>query len=129
MTQQKIKITKSTKETRDSFISHIKKAISESELTNDSFEFITSHNFVKKNAIILQKGTVQATIFHKAVYSSFDKSDYFFSEFWNNYKLLCLKISENLKFETDYFGEWAIQHFPTIRFQFLNNLSVFEFII
>ena len=127
MTQQKIKINKSTNETRDSFISHIKKAISESLLTNDNFELSTLHNSLKNNELILQKGTDQATIFHKIVYKSFDKSDYFSSEFWKNYKLLCLEILEKLKVETGYFGEWAIQRFPTIRFQFPNNLSVFEF--
>ncbi len=127
MTQQNIKITKSTSELRDSFISHIKKAISESVLKNESFELSNLHNFLINKEILLQKGTDQATIFHEAVYGSFDKSDYFSSEFWKNYKLLCFEILDKLKVETNYFGEWAIQRFPTIRFQFPNNLSVFEF--
>jgi len=127
MTQQNIKITKSSNEIRDAFSSHIKKAISESSLTKDNFEFSELHQLLTDKEILLQQGTDQATIFHKAVYSSFDKSDYFSSEFWKHYKFLCNEILNQLKIETDYFGEWAVQRFPTIRFQFPNNLSVFEF--
>ena len=38
-----------------------------------------------------------------------------------------LEIVDKLKIENSYFGEWAIQRYPTIRFQFPNNVSVFEF--
>ena len=41
--------------------------------------------------------------------------------------MLCLEIIDQLKNETSYFGEWAIQRYPTIRFHFPNNVSVFEF--
>ena len=40
---------------------------------------------------------------------------------------LSLEIVEILKNETGYLGEWAIQRYPTIRFQFPENVSVFEF--
>lgn len=45
MKQQNIKITMSYSGLRDSFISHKKKAISESVLKNESFELSNLHNF------------------------------------------------------------------------------------
>ena len=126
MTQQKIIYGKCSPKIRDSFSNHVKKAILKFNLENDDFELSNIHNLLKDNSL-LKKGTDQATILHKAVYSTFDDTNYFFSDFWFSYCEFCLKIVEKLKKETGFMGEWAIQRFPTIRFHFPNNVSVFEF--
>ena len=53
--------------------------------------------------------------------------NYFLSKFWLSYRSLCLEIVNKLKKETGYSKDWAIQRFPNFRFQFPNNISVFEF--
>lgn len=125
--KQKINLFKSTDNMRIAFINHIKHAILSNNLNIKDNNIDNLHNVLINKEVLLQKGTDQSTIFHEAVYSTFNSSDYFSSEFWQNYKKLCLEIVENLKNETGYFDEWAIQRFPTLRFQFPNNVSVFEF--
>ena len=126
MTQQKIYFGKSSKKIRESFISHIKKAIFSNELSrNDKLENL--HKSFPNHKKLLKKGTDQSTIFHRAIYSTFDDKNFFLTDFWKSYSELSLEIVEILKNETGYFGEWAIQRYPTIRFQFPENVSVFEF--
>ena len=127
MTQQNISKIKSSDTIRDSFISHFKKAFSSIYLIKENFELDDLHNLLVDEKNVLQKGTDQSTLFHKTIYSTFDHPSFFQSEFWKNYRLLSLSIVDKLKKETCYFGEWAIQRYPTIRFHFPNNISVFEF--
>ena len=127
MTQQNIKKIKSSDKIRDSFILHFKKAFSSLGLIKKNCELDDLHNLLVDEENLLQKGTDQSTVFHKAIYSTFDKPSFFQSEFWKNYRILCLEIVDKLKNETCFFGEWAIQRYPTIRFHFPNNVSVFEF--
>ena len=126
MTQQKIYFGKSSKKIKESFISHIKKAIYSTELSrNNKLENL--HESFPNHKKLLKKGTDQSTIFHRAIYSTFDDKNFFLTDFWKSYSELSLEIVEILKNETGYFGEWAIQRYPTIRFQFPENVSVFEF--
>ena len=127
MTQQNIHIIKSADKIRDSFISHFKRAFSSIGLIKENFELENLHNLIIDKKELLQKGTDQSTVFHKAIYSTFDQHCFLLSEFWQNYKVLSLEIVHKLKKETCYYGEWAIQRYPTIRFHFPNNVSVFEF--
>ncbi len=127
MTQQIIKIKKSSSYIKDTFISHIKEAISSYNLSNKEYELDNLHNILNNDIKTLQKGTDQSTLLHKAVYKTFDEPNYFLSKFWSSYKILCLEIVDKLKKETGYSKDWAIQRFPTFRFQFPNNISVFEF--
>ena len=127
MTQQNITISKTTDQIRESFVSHIIRAIYKSNLIKDNFELDDLHNASINAKKLLEKGTDQGTLFHKAIYSTFDQSNYFSTSFWQNYKIVCLEVLSKLKNETGYLGEWAIQRYPTIRIQFPNNLSVFEF--
>ena len=96
-------------------------------IVKKNFELEDIHEFLIDKKTLLKKGTDQSTIFHKAIYSTFDQPSFYTSEFWQNYRVLALEIVDKLKIETSYFGEWAIQRYPTIRFQFPNNVSVFEF--
>ncbi len=125
--RQNITIYKSSDEIRKSFILHLKEAIFKTNLTRDEFDLDNLHHIFINEKTLLKKGTDQATLFHKAIYSTFDQPNYFSTDFWNSYKLLCLEVVKKLKTETGYFGDWAIQRFPTIRVHFPNNLSVFEF--
>ena len=127
MTQQKIYYGESSKLIREAFISHIKNSI----ISNDQFKALLNlgdlHETFEEHQELLEKGTDQSTIFHKAIYSSFDDPNYCYSDFCIYYRKLSLEILVILKDQTGYKGEWAIQRFPTIRIQFPNNLSVFEF--
>ncbi len=127
MTQQKISLLKSSNIIRDSFINHIKKSISSIQLIQNDFSLEELHNTIKIDKKLLGKGTDQSTVLHKAFYSTFDQSNFFGSDFWESYKKLCLIIVHKLKRDTGFFGEWAIQRYPTIRFQFPENVSVYEF--
>ena len=127
MTKQNINIIKSSEKIKDSFISHFKKSFSSINLLKKNFELDDLHNLLADEKNLLQKGTDQSTVFHKAIYSTFDEPSFFLSEFWQSYRLLCLEVVDKLKKETCYFGDWAIQRYPTIRFHFPNNVSVFEF--
>lgn len=127
MTQQNIYYGESSKLIRESFISHIKNSIIKNNQSNSFFNLEDLHEIFEEHQELLQKGTDQSTIFHKAIYSSFDDPNYCFTEFYLNYTKLSLEVLVILKDQTGYKGEWAIQRFPTIRIQFPNNLSVFEF--
>ena len=127
MAQQNINIIKSSNKIKDSFIAHFKKSFSSIDLIRKNFELDDLHNLLVYDKNLLQKGTDQSTAFHKAIYSTFDQPSFFLSDFFHNYRILCLEIVDKLKKDTCYFGEWAIQRYPTIRFQFPNNVSVFEF--
>ena len=127
MTQQNIYYGESSKLIRESFISHIKNSIIKNNQSKSFFNLEDLHEIFEEHQELLQKGTDQSTIFHKAIYSSFDDPNYCFTEFYVNYRKLSLEVLVILKDQTGYKGEWAIQRFPTIRIQFPNNLSVFEF--
>ena len=127
MTQQKIYYGESSEVIRESFVSHIKNAIISNNLAKSLFNLDNLHETFEEHQILLEKGTDQATVFHKAIYSTFDDPKFFLSEFWIKYRKLTLEVLEALKKETGYRGEWAIQRFPTIRIQFPKNVSVFEF--
>ena len=114
MTKQNINIIKSSEKIKDSFISHFKKSFSSINLLKKNFELDDLHNLLADEKNLLQKGTDQSTAFHKAIYSTFDEPTFFLSEFFHNYRLLCLEIVDKLKIETCYFEEWAIQRYPTI---------------
>ena len=126
MTQQEISIFNSSHITRESFGSHIKNAIFQSSLEDNDYILDNLHRELIDNKRLIF-GTDQATLFHKAVYSTFDLPNFYSTKFWFYYKKLCLEIVDKLKNKTDYHGEWSIQRFPTFRFHFPNNLSVFEF--
>ena len=126
MTEQKISIFNSSHITRESFCSHIKNAIFQSSSKNNDYVLDHLHKKLIDNEKLIY-GTDQATLFHKAVYSTFDQSNFYSTKFWFYYKKLCLEIVDKLKNKTDYHGEWSIQRFPTFRFHFPNNVSVFEF--
>ena len=127
MTQQNIFYGQSTEIIRNAFISHIKKTILDENYQNSEFKLEDLHKLSAENEKLLKKGTDQGTLFHKAIYSTFDEPDHFFSDFWFSYRNLCLEIVEILKKNTGFFEEWAIQRYPTFRFHFPNNISVFEF--
>lgn len=127
MTQQEIFLYKSDDDSRDSFISHIEQAIFQKYHSLNKIKLDNLHNTDFYNKELLKQGTDQSTIFHKLVYSTFDEPSYFSSIFWKNYKKLSLDIIETLKKKTGYHEEWSVQRFPTIRFHFPNNISVFEF--
>lgn len=127
MTQQKIHFGKSSNEIREAFASHIKKAISSYNKSDNLLELENLHQIFEDHQILLKKGTDQSTIFHKAIYSTFDDKNFFSTQFWKSYRNLSLEILEKLKKDTGYYGEWAIQRYPTIRIQFPKNVSVFEF--
>lgn len=126
MTQQEISIFNSSHITRESFGSHIKNAIFQSSLKDNDYILDNLHRELIDNKRLIF-GSDQATLFHKAVYSTFDLPNFYSTKFWFYYKKLCLEIVDKLKNKTDYHGEWSIQRFPTFRFHFPNNLSVFEF--
>ena len=119
MTQQKIHFINSSNKIKDDFISHIKKAIFSDGTFSEECDLESLHDSYTYKDKLLEKGTDQSTLFHKNIYSSFDHPDFLSTNFWKSYKTLCLNILEKLKNETEYYGDWAIQRFPTFRFQFL----------
>ena len=127
MTQQKIYIGKSSGEVRDVFIKHIKDSIFGENSEINKLDLDNLHNNFKIGQGILKRGTDQSTIFHKAIYSSFDEPNFLNSQFWKYYTEFCLEVLNILKIQTGYNGNWCIQRFPTIRFHFPGNISVFEF--
>ena len=127
MTQQKIYYGESSEVIRESFVSHIKNAIISNNLAKLLLNLDNLHETFEEHQILLKKGTDQATVFHQAIYSTFDDPKFFLSDFWIKYRKLTLEVLEILKKETGYREEWAIQRFPTIRIQFPKNVSVFEF--
>ena len=127
MTQQNIYFGKSSDKIREAFTSHIKKALFSNVLSENLSRLEDLHEIFEDHQKLLMKGTDQSTIFHRKIYSTFDDPNYFLSEFWKSYRKLSLEIVNILKNQTGYFGEWAIQRYPTIRLQFPKNVSVFEF--
>ena len=69
--------------------------------------------------------TDQASLVHKSIYSSFDSEGANSTILYTYYEL----CKEWLQYLQDIYGinEWAIQRFPSIRVQYPNNISVFEF--
>ena len=126
MTQQTILIFNSSHLAKESFCFHIKNAIFQCEPNNKNYELDLLHKKLINNKKLIY-GSDQATIFHKAIYSTFDLPNFYSTKFWFHYKKLCLEIVDKLKNQTNYYGEWSIQRYPTLRFQFPNNISVFEF--
>ncbi len=126
MTQQKISIFKSPDIVRQSFCLHVKDAIYQGASNDNEYLLENLHTKLIDNKKLIY-GSDQATAFHKAVYSTFDLPNYFSTKFWFYYKKICLEIVNKLKNQTDYYGEWSIQRYPTFRFHFPNNISVFEF--
>ena len=126
MTKQNIFLGKSTNDIKNAFITHFKNSISSSTLLKKNYELDYLHLGLS-NKNLLVKGTDQSTLFHKAIYSTFDKSNYLSTEFHRKYRELCLEVLEKIKKISEFYGEWAIQRFPTVRFHFPNNVSVFEF--
>ncbi len=112
---------------RECFTLHLKNAFRSKNLFLKEVDLDELHSNFNFNDSLLEKGTDQSTVFHKAIYSSFDDPNFFATDFWKNYKDLSLVVLQKLKNQTGYFGEWAVQRFPTIRFHFPNNISVFEF--
>lgn len=127
MTKQVIYYGKASAIAKDSFYRHIKNALLPQKISHSNFTLSSLHKFFNKNQSLLKKGTDQTTLFHKAIYSTFDKPNFFKSEFYINYKELALEILKKLKKETGETGSWAVQRFPTLRFQLPDNVSVFEF--
>ena len=126
MTQQNIFVGKTTSEINKTFVSHIKNTIYSTNLLKKKYKLDYLHYGLSDNTL-LKKGTDQSTLFHKAIYSTFDEPNYLYSEFYSKYRDLCLKVLEKIKKVSEFYGEWAIQRFPTFRFHFPNNVSVFEF--
>ncbi len=81
------------------------------------------HKFESSNTLF-GKGTDQSSWFHKQIYKEFDKGDN--SKLIISYYSLCLKIKKELELISG-FKNWAIQRFPSVRIQYPENLSVFEF--
>lgn len=71
------------------------------------------------------RSTDQASSLHKVIYSEFDKSVNK-SEILRKYYLLCAEWLNDL---TTMYSctDWAIQRYPSVRAQFPENISVFEF--
>ena len=93
MTQQKIIITKSSDMVWKSFYTHIKNAIFSDFSKGNSLELSELHNALIDNHI-LKEGSDQATLFHNAVYSSFDQPNFYSTDFWINYKKICLEMKK-----------------------------------
>ena len=81
------------------------------------------HEYKTSNEI-LTRGTDQSSWFHKQIYNEFDKGDD--SKLIISYYYLCLEIKKELFSKTG-IENWAIQRFPSVRLQFPENISVFEF--
>jgi len=71
-----------------------------------------------------ERGTDQASPFHKVLYSEFDKQSS--SPLLDAYQSLAVEWLECLRCEHN-INDWAIQRYPSIRVQLPNNVSVFEF--
>ena len=98
MTQQNILVYNSSEKMRESFISHLKNSIRSENLFLKDFVLDKLHSNL--NHKLLEKGTDQSTVFHRAIYSSFDEPNFFQIEFWTNYKDLSLIVLEKLKNQT-----------------------------
>jgi hypothetical protein len=81
------------------------------------------HEF-KTSKELFSKGTDQESWLHKQIYKDFDKCDK--SKLIISYYQLCMKIKKDLSNSTG-IKNWAIQRFPSVRIQYPENISVFEF--
>ena len=129
MTRQTIRLFNSDPAIHTSFCDHFISCISSylprpsSITTLDKLHLIDS----VASCNLLSKGTDQSTVFHKAVYSSFDNIQFINSDFAVSYYSLVSTILSDLKQSTGYSGDWAVQRYPTLRFHLPSNISVFEF--
>lgn len=80
------------------------------------------HQFVPHS--ILVKGTDQNTLVHKLIYTEFDKD--LSSPLVYAFRSLCSEWLADLQNQY-HFDLWAIQRYPSMRFHFPSNVSVFEF--
>ena len=104
MTKQNIFLGKSTNDIKNAFITHFKNSISSSTLLKKNYELDYLH-FGLSDKNLLVKGTDQSTLFHKAIYSTFDKSNYLSTEFYRKYRELCLEVLEKIKKISEFYGE------------------------
>ncbi len=81
------------------------------------------HEYQTSNELF-SKGTDQSSWLHKQIYKEFDKCDK--SKLIISYYQLCINIKEELSNSTG-IKNWAIQRFPSVRIQYPENISVFEF--
>ena len=130
MTNQIINIESSPSEIFACFSKYFLSIISK-EFRKKNIDEISSLDYLHEihfsKIKFLEKGTDQSTFFHKIIYSSFDNEDYLNTNFSKKYAEFALFVLNKLKVKTNNYEEWAIQRFPTIRFHFPNNISVFEF--
>ena len=83
----------------------------------------TIHMFFTTEGI-LKAGTDQDTKLHKIIYENFDlahKSD-LVNAYWKLANEWVARLQDTYDIE-----EWAVQRYPSVRFQLPNNVSVFEF--
>lgn len=74
--------------------------------------------------LLFQKGTDQACAIHELVYKEFDRG--LQSNVISSYRKLVAEWLNSL-IESTHIQDWAIQRYPSLRVQFPNNVSVFEF--
>ena len=74
-------------------------------MDKDDFDLSNLHDLFKNNKLL--KKTDQATLFHKAIYSTFDDPKYFTSHFG----LVIVIFANIVEKKTGFSGEWAIQRF------------------
>lgn len=86
-------------------------------------QFISSISHTER----LAKSTDQSTTFHKALYSGFDTSSFSSSDFYQSYLSCIQSIYSNFVSHLVPSHLCAVQRFPTFRFHFPGNISVFEF--
>ena len=93
-------------------------------LRSVNIENIENIHLLKNSNKLFTKGTDQSSWLHKIIYKEFDKADN--SEVILAYYQLCSFLVKDL-FESTKIHDWAIQRFPSVRIQYPENLSVFEF--
>jgi hypothetical protein len=72
----------------------------------------------------LRKGTDQSTVLHRLVYDDFDRQEE--STTLPHYYSLLIEWLALLRLQYQIY-DWALQRYPSVRFQLPNNISVFEF--
>ena len=102
------------------FISYFNKFIKEKFNSN---KINSIHNEASPDKKLVH-GTDQATIIHKEIYKDFDKEyDSYLIYF---YRKLAFATIEYLR-DLYNISKWAVQRYPSLRIQFPENISVFEF--
>lgn len=102
------------------FLAELVKDSLRNSLKIDNIE--DAHHIFKDHPKLLSM-TDQKTIIHKNFYKELDNED---SEINKSYRLLVEDLCRKSE-ESKNYNEWAIQRFPSLRVQFPNNLSVYEF--